>query len=112
MRCFQGEHLEQFSGELPARVHAVLNWDGAGYHMSGELVLPANVSLIQLPSYSPELNPVENLWHYLRAHYWSNGVYPDYDTLLEVATETWRTVCMDPEKVRSICAAPYLERRG
>ena len=58
--------LEQFSRELPAGVHAVLVWDGAGYHTGASLVVPANVSLIQLVPYSPELNPVENLWHYLR----------------------------------------------
>ena len=105
--------LEQFSRELPAGVHAVLIWDGAGYHTSGDLVVPSNVSLIQLPPYSPELNPVENLWHYLRAHHWSNRVYADYEALLEAATEAWRQVCLDPEKIRSICAAPYLaERRG
>jgi hypothetical protein len=67
--------------------------------------------LIHLLPYSPELNPLENLWHYLRAHHWSHGVYPDYEALVEVATETWRTVCLDPEKIRSICPAPYLEGR-
>ena len=59
--------LEQFSRELPAGVHAVLIWDGAGFHTGLDLVVPSNVSLIQLPPYSPELNPVENLWHYLHA---------------------------------------------
>jgi transposase len=103
--------LEQFSQQLGPGVHAVLLWDNAGYHTSKGLVVPSNVSLIGLVPYSPELNPVENLWHYLRAHYWSHGVYPDYDTLLAVATETWRKVCLDPEKIRSICAAPYLEER-
>jgi transposase len=103
--------LGQLSRQLAPGVHAVLLWDGAGYHTSKGLVVPSNVSLINLPPYSPELNPVENLWHYLRAHHWSNGVYRDYETLLEAATESWRKVCMDPEKVRSICAAPYLERR-
>jgi transposase len=103
--------LEQFSRQLAPGVHAVLLWDGAGYHVAKDLAVPSNVSLINLLPYSPELNPVENLWHYLRAHYWSNGVYRDYDALLEVATETWRTVCMDPELIRSICAAPYLGRR-
>jgi transposase len=103
--------LEQFSRQLAPGVHAVLLWDGAGYHVGKDLVVPSNVSLINLLPYSPELNPVENLWHYLRAHYWSHGVYPDYEALLKVATETWRTVCMDPEKIRSICAAPYLEGR-
>jgi transposase len=73
--------LEQFSRELPAGVHAVLIWDGAGYHTCGDLVVPGNVSLVQLPPYSPELNPVENLWHYLRAHHWSNREYDGYKGL-------------------------------
>ena len=51
--------------ELPAGVHAVLIWDGAGFHTGEDVVVPSNVSLIRLPPYSPELNPVENLWHYL-----------------------------------------------
>ena len=103
--------LGQLSRQLAVGVHAVLLWDGAGYHVGRGLVVPANVSLINLPPYSPELNPVENLWHYLRAHHWSNRVYDDYDALLEAATESWRKVCMEPEKIRSICAAPYLETR-
>jgi len=53
--------LEQFSGTLGADEHAVLIWDGAGFHTSGALRVPANVSVVQLPAYSPELNPVENL---------------------------------------------------
>jgi transposase len=77
--------LEQFSRELAAGLHAVLVWDGAGYHTGGDLVVPANVSLIQLVPYSPELNPVENLWHYLRSHSWSLRVYRDYDALEEAA---------------------------
>jgi transposase len=105
------QFLEEFARHLAPGVHAVLLWDNAGYHVSKGLVVPENVSLIGLLPYSPELNPVENLWHYLRAHYWSNAVYPDYDALLEAAMETWRKVCLHPEKVRSICAAPYLEKR-
>ncbi len=67
--------LEQLSRELPAGVHAVLIWDGAGFHTSGDLEVPRNISVILLPPYSPELNPVENLWHSLRAHHWSNRAY-------------------------------------
>jgi hypothetical protein len=66
--------LEQFARGLPAGVHAVLIWDGADYHTGGDLVVPGNVSLIQLPPYAPELNPVENLWHYLRASLVQTGV--------------------------------------
>ena len=105
------QFLEEFSRQLAPGARAVLLWDNAPYHVSGDLVVPANVSLIGLLPYSPELNPVENLWHYLRAHHWSNRVYADYEALLEAATEAWRQVCLDPEKIRSICAAPYLAER-
>jgi transposase len=101
--------LEQFSRELPAGVHAVLIWDGAGFHTGAELVVPSNVSLIQLPPYSPELNPVENLWHYLRAHHWSNRAYRDYDALQEEAVRSLCAVCEDTETIKSVCNAPYLQ---
>jgi transposase len=103
--------LEELSGRLAPGAHAVLIWDNAGYHVGGGLVVPANVSLIGLLPYSPELNPVENLWHYLRSHHWSHRVYPDYEALRDAAVESWRAVCLDPEKIRSICAAPYLNER-
>jgi len=104
--------LEQFARELPKGVHAVLIWDGAGYHTSGDLVVPENVSLIQLPPYSPELNPVENLWHYLRAHHWSNREYEGYSGLESEAVRSLRVVCSDAENLKSICNADYVQRRA
>ena len=100
--------LKQFARELPAGVHAVLLWDGAGYHTSGDLKVPKNVSLIQLLPYSPELNPVENLWHYLRSHHWSIRVYRDYAALEDEAVRSLCAVCSDAEQLKSICAASYL----
>ncbi len=104
--------LEQVARELPTGVHAVLIWDGAGYHTSGDLVVPENVSLIQLPPYSPELNPVENLWHYLRAHHWSNREYEGYSGLESEAVRSLRIVCGDAENLKSICNADYVQRRA
>jgi transposase len=104
--------LEQMSRELPAGVHAVLIWDGAGYHTSQDLKVPSNISLILLPPYSPELNPVENLWHYVRAHHWSNRAYQDYDELESEAAKSLCTVCLDREKVKSICNAEYVRKRA
>ena len=100
--------LEQFARELPAGVHAVLIWDGAGFHTGSDLVVPSNVSLIQLPPYSPELNPVENLWHYLRAHHWSNRPYRDYDELQEEAVRSLCAVREDTETIKTVCNAPYI----
>jgi len=104
--------LEQMSRELPAEVHAVLIWDGAGFHTSGDLMVPSNISVILLPPYSPELNPVENLWHYLRAHHWSNRAYQDYDELESEAAKSLCTVCLDREKVKGICNADYVRKRA
>jgi len=73
-------------------------------------VVAANITLLPLPPYAPELDPVENLWHYLRSHYWSLRVYKDYESLKESAVAAWRAVCLLPELVRTVCAAPYLDR--
>jgi transposase len=103
--------LEEFSRSRAPGVHAVVLWDTAGDHPSGGRVVPANVSLIGRLPYSPELSPVENLWHYLRSHHWSHRVYLDYEVLRDAAVVAWRAVCLDPEKIRTICAAPYLNER-
>lgn len=102
--------LEQFARELPTGVHAVLIWDGAGFHTGLDVMVPSNVSLIQLPPYSPELNPVENLWHYLRAHHWSNRPYRDYDELQEEAVRSLCAARQDTETIKTVCNAPYIGR--
>ena len=66
--------------------------------------VPGNVTLIHLRPKSPELNPTENLWHYLRSHYWSNRLYLTWDDLRAAAVDAWRNVYMVPELVRSVCA--------
>ena len=101
--------LRQFSAALATDVHAVLVWDGAGFHTANALEVPANVSILRMPPRSPELMPVENLWHYEREHYWANRAYDDYAALEDAARDGWRAVCLDPEKVKTICAAPYLQ---
>lgn len=100
--------LEQFARELPPDEHALLVWDGAGFHKAKASAVPPNVTILFLPPYAPELNPVENLWHYLRSHFWSNRLYVDYDALLDAATTAWRAVCLTASLVRSICACGYL----
>ena len=63
------EHLKEISSQVTADAHAVLILDGAGWHQKGgELCAPDNVTLLPLPSYAPELNPMENVWEYLRAN--------------------------------------------
>lgn len=102
--------LELFSQTIPAGEHAVMVWDGAGFHTAKDLRVPENVTLVQLPPYSPELNPIENLWHYLKSHFWSNRAYDDYNALEAAAIDAWRHAVLDQELVQSVCNAPYLKR--
>ena len=104
--------LKQFSRQLSDDIHAVLLWDQAGFHKSKELSVPEDISIIELPAYSPELNPVENLWQYLRSHYWSNRSYDGYDDLRQAACKSWQAVCLDAELIRSICHCSYVERKN
>jgi transposase len=102
--------FEQFSREVDPDVQVVMVWDQAGFHTSKELKIPKNMTIIPLPAYSPELNPVENLWHYLRSHYWANRTYADYDALRLAAIEAWQKAALDPSVIQSVCRASYAER--
>lgn len=98
--------LKMLSEELSPRDHAVLVMDQAGWHKSKALAVPENITALHLPPYSPELNPVERLWAYLRSHYLSNRVYDDYRHLLDAGARAWRQ--LTPETLRSVCSCPYL----
>lgn len=104
--------LQQFSKQLSNDTHAVLIWDQAGFGESGELVVPANITIIELPAYSPELNPVENLWQYLRSHDRANRSYENYDALRETACDGWQAVCLDEKLIQNICRCSYTERKN
>jgi transposase len=57
--------------------HAALILDGAGYHIAAALTIPENVILVRLPPYAPELNPIENVWEYLRGNKLAITVFDD-----------------------------------
>jgi transposase len=100
--------LDQLSATVPRGTHVLLVWDRAGYHVAKALRVPANLTVLCLPPYAPELNPVGRLWRYLRQRHWSNRVYPDVEALEEAAVSGWRAVCLRQDKVKSICRCEYL----
>ena len=71
-------HLDQISEHVAPKAHAVVLMDQAAWHTTGKLEIPKNISLMMLPPKSPELNPVENIWQYLRSNYLSNRVFDTY----------------------------------
>ncbi len=62
---------------------------------------------VTLPPYSPELNPLENLWHYLKSHYRSNRAYTDYDEIEDAAMTAWQLAVLKEHLMKTVCAAPY-----
>ena len=100
-------HLVEISKQVAAGAHAVLLLDGAGYHQEATLELPPNMTLLPLPAYSPELNPAENIWAYLRANTLANTVYESYDEIVAKACEAWMFFANDKERVASIATREW-----
>ena len=95
-------HLQEISRHVTPGAHAVLVLDGAGWHGAAALTIPDNISLLPLPSYSPELNPVENVWEYLRQNQLSLRVWPAYQAIVETCCQAWNTLMAMPERIASI----------
>ena len=82
--------------------HAVLLVDQAGWHMSGKLKVPENITILPLPSKSPELNPVENIWQFMRDNWQSNRVFKSYQDILNHCCDAWKKLTDQPWKIMSI----------
>jgi transposase len=96
-------HLEEISTQVPQDTIAVVICDGAGWHQIGsKLKVPDNIVLLPLPPYAPELNPMENVWDYLRANKLSTGIWDDYTEIVEACVEAWNWFVNDSKRIRSI----------
>lgn len=101
--------LNDLSEQVDPDVHVLLILDQAGWHGAKGLRIPANITLLHLPPYSPELNPVELVWRHLRHHYLSNRHYRDHDALFEAGRHAWNTFADQPKAIRSMCLFPWIE---
>ena len=90
-------HLEEIAANVAAGAHAVLIFDRAGWHTTSNLVFPPKLKPIWLPSRAPELNPVENIWQYLRGNWLSNSVFATFDDVIDAACDAWRNLTATPE---------------
>ncbi len=102
--------LEAFAAQLEPRAHAVLVLDQAGCNGARRLQVPENVTLLPLPPYSPELNPVERVRLYLREHFLSHRVLKDYQAILDAVCHAWNSLANEPGRLTSPTAYPYLMR--
>ena len=100
--------LERFARELGPGVHAALVLDRAGWHVARRLAVPANVTLVPLPAYSPELNPVERVWLYLRERFLSHRVLDGYPAVLDATCRAWNALTAETGRLASLTGYPYL----
>ncbi len=90
-------HLAEISKAVDPGAHAVVILDQAGWHMSAKLAIPDNITLLPLPSRSPELNPVENpgsspgqaIWQFMRDNWLSNRIFQSYEDIVALCCEAW-----------------------
>ena len=95
-------HLTEIAQAVAPGAHAVLLLDQAGWHLSDKLVVPPNITLLPLPPKCPELNPVENLWQFLRDNWLSNRVFPSYRAILDHCCHAWNKLVDQPWRIMSL----------
>lgn len=95
-------HLETIGKQVAEGAHGAVLLDGAGYHRSRSLRVPANITLIKLPRYSPEINSAENIWEYLRKNRLSNTVFKNYQDIVDKACDAWRFFAANTTVVTSV----------
>ncbi len=102
-------HLAEISRNVSVGAIALLVLDGAGWHSSPRLKIPDNIVLLRLPPYAPELNPIENLWEYLRGNQLSHIVSENYEAVVDGCCNAWNALMWLPEVLTSVTDRAYAQ---
>ena len=98
-------HVEAISEQVPAGRHALVVSDGAAWH--SKKLNCHNVTLMKLPPYSPELNPVEQIWQWLKQKYLSNRTYKNYEAIEDACCEAWNRFVEDGQRITRMCSRKW-----
>ena len=99
--------LAEISAQVAVDAHAVVILDQAGWHGAKALQVPDNISLLPLPPYSPELNPVENLWQFLKHNFLNARIYETYNAIVAACCDAWNRLRAIPGQIRSITSRDW-----
>ena len=102
--------LDAFSATLAKDDHVALVLDGAAWHASKSLRVPANITLVTLPPYWPELNPVERVWLYFKERFLSLRLLNDYGAIVLAASRAWNKLLRQTGRIASLTAFPWIMR--
>lgn len=103
------KHLEEISAHVPQGRHGVVVMDQAGWHQAKSLSIPKNLSILHLPPYSPELNPQEQVWYYLKDHYLANRVFKTQEEILNACCEAWNCFAQMPNLIASLTTRTWAQ---
>ncbi|WP_420846776.1 IS630 family transposase [Microvirga tunisiensis] len=95
-------HLAEIAQAVAPGAHAVLLLDQAGWHVSRKLKVPPNITLVPLPAKAPELNPVENIWQFMRENWLSNRIFTSYTDILDHCCAAWTKLTDQPWTIMSV----------
>lgn len=104
------EHLFESGRHVAPGAHCLMQVDGVGWHRPSErLIVPANITLLTLPPYSPELNPVENVWRYLCSNWLSHRMWESYEEIVDACCVAWNALMAMPERITSIATRDWAQ---
>ncbi|HIF9240048.1 TPA: IS630 family transposase [Photobacterium damselae] len=103
------EHLKQISSVTEKGRHAIVIMDSAGWHTEDIADDFQNISIIKLPPYSPELNPIEQVWSWLRQHYLANQSFSDYEDIVSKVCSAWNSFLECSTRVTKMCSRRWTD---
>ena len=106
------EFLDRFAKTIPETDHVALFLDRAGWHSAATLKVPDCITLVPLPAYSPEFNPVEWIWEYLKQRYLSHRLLDDYDAIVEAAGHAWNKLIAETGRLTFLTWLPWTPENG
>ena len=101
------EFLDRFPATIPEADHVALFLDRAGWHGAKKLKVPANITFVPLPAYSPELNCIERIWLYLKERYLSHRLLDDYDAIVDATCVAWSKLTAETGRLTSLTWLPW-----
>jgi transposase len=100
-------HLDEIGAKIERGYHGIVLMDRASWHTTEALNIPSNITLFSLPAYSPELNPMEQVWQKLKGSYLSNTTFKDYDDIVERCSNAWNSFCDENGNIKNLCSRAW-----
>ena len=87
--------------------HAIILMDRASWHTTEALNIPSNITIFPLPPYSPELNPMEQVWQKIKEKKLTNKTFKNYDDIVNCCVDAWNSFCDEDGNIESLCTRSW-----